>query len=109
MEVRSSEMMKSTLYFFGVAEAPSVSQANAKMSWINGNVLFMRPFSRNGRDSQAMISRASRDPILPMFSLCLSDVGEWDSSFQLISVFFVGIGENSGIEMRILYNPLFPR
>jgi len=23
-----------------------------------------------------------RDPILPMFSLCLSDVGVWDSSFQ---------------------------
>jgi len=22
-----------------------------------------------------------RDPILPMFSLCLSDVGVWDSSF----------------------------
>jgi len=23
-----------------------------------------------------------RDPILPMFSLCLSDVGVWDPSFQ---------------------------
>jgi len=37
-----------------------------------------------------------------MFSLCLSDVGVWDSSFQGISVFLVGIGKNRGIEMRIL-------
>jgi hypothetical protein len=43
-----------------------------------------------------------RDPILPIFSLCLSDVGGWDFSFWWISVFLVGIKENSGIELEIL-------
>jgi hypothetical protein len=37
-----------------------------------------------------------------MFSLSLSDVGVWDSSFYRISVFLRGIGENSGIDMKIL-------
>jgi len=43
-----------------------------------------------------------RDPILPMFSLCLSAIGVWDSSFLRFSVFLKGIGENSGIGVRIL-------
>ena len=47
-----------------------------------------------------------RDPILPMFSLCLSDVGVWDSSFEWISVFLGGIRENNVIEMRILWTSL---
>jgi hypothetical protein len=52
-------MMKSTLYFFGAAEAPSVSQANVSNNRIDSLALLMRLFSRNDRDSQAMISRGS--------------------------------------------------
>ena len=47
-----------------------------------------------------------RDPILPMFSLYLSDVEVWVSSIQWNSVFLWGIGENDGIEMRILWTSL---
>ena len=46
------------------------------------------------------------DPILPMFSLCLSAVEVWDSSFQWTSVFLVGIEESSGIEWEILWTSL---
>jgi len=36
---------------------------------------------RGNRAITLITQKTLRDPILPMFSLCLSDVGVWDSSF----------------------------
>ena len=66
------------------------------------------PFSGEIRLSHWSLIKPYRDPILRMFFLCLITIGAWDFSFPWISVFLVGIGENSGIEVRILWPSLNP-
>ena len=61
------------------------------------------PCAGTARADGALNSQKTlRDPILPMFSLCLSDVGVWDPPFLWISVFLFGIREISGIDVGTL-------
>jgi hypothetical protein len=70
--------------------------------WESNPTNIESPVFRGNTAITLICQKTLRDPILPMFSLCLSAVGVWDSSFYRISVFLRGIGENSGIEVEIL-------
>jgi hypothetical protein len=70
--------------------------------WESNPTNIESPVFRGNTPFALITQKTLRDPILPLFFLCLSDVGVRDSSFQWISMFFWEIGENSGIEVRIL-------
>jgi len=70
--------------------------------WESNPTNIKSPVFRGNAAITLIFQKTLRDPILPIFSLCLSDVGGWDSSFLGISVFSGRIGGNSEIEMRIL-------
>jgi len=60
------------------------------------------PFSGEIQLFTLITQKTLGDPILPMLSLCLSDVEVWDSSIQWISVYSLGIELNSWIGVKIL-------
>jgi hypothetical protein len=49
--------------------------------WESNPTNIESPVFRGNTPLTLICQKTLRDPILPMFSLCLSDVGVWDSSF----------------------------
>jgi len=50
--------------------------------WESNPTNIESPVFRGNTAITLITQKTLRDPILPMFSLCLSDVGVWDSSFH---------------------------
>jgi len=50
--------------------------------WESNPTNIKSPVFRGNTAITLICQKTLRDPILPMFSLCLSDGGVWDSSFE---------------------------